>query len=114
MDIIQRNFFRLLLSGSLGMFEKIEPMSAFKWNRLMQIARIQGVSDITLKGIRNSQHEATCNIPDRLVAEAEKEVVAMPAGRQPTSRMANPLFKRRLERIRHDERHAIDCSVETL
>ena len=60
MDIIQRNFFRLLLSGSLGMFEKIEPMSAFKWNRLMQIARIQGVSDITLKGIRNSQHEATC------------------------------------------------------
>ena len=114
MDIIQRNFFRLLLSGSLRMFEKIEPMSAIKWNRLMQIARIQGVSDITLKGIRNSQHEATCNIPDRLVAEAEKEVVAMPAGRQPTSRMANPLFKRRLERIRHDERHAIDCSVETL
>ncbi|MGI6223676.1 MAG: hypothetical protein ACOYJG_08710 [Prevotella sp.] len=114
MDIIQRNFFRLLLSGSLGVFEKIEPMSAFKWNRLMQIAKIQGVTDITLKGIRNYQHEKACNIPDRMVEEAERTVKEQPAQQKPASKMANPLFKRRLAKIRRDERHAMDCSVETL
>lgn len=113
MDIIQRNFFRLLLSGSLGESEKIEPMSAFKWNRLMQIAKIQGVTDITLKGIRNYQQDAACNIPDKMIAEAEQTVKDMPQ-QKPVAKMANLLFKRRLDKIRTGERHAIDCSVETL
>ena len=34
MDIIQRNLFRLLRSGAFGTQEQIEPMSAFKWERL--------------------------------------------------------------------------------
>jgi hypothetical protein len=114
MDIIQRNFFRLLLSGSLGEQENIEPMSAFKWNRLMQIAKIQGVTDITLKGIQNYQQEPACNIPKRMVEEAEQTVKEAPQQQKPVSKMSNTLFKHRLEKIRNGERHAIDCSVETL
>lgn len=32
MDIITRNFFRLLRSGALNEYEQLEPMSNFKWD----------------------------------------------------------------------------------
>ena len=34
MDIVKRNFFRLLRSGAYDSDEQIEPMSAFKWQKL--------------------------------------------------------------------------------
>ena len=57
MDIIQRNFFRLLRSGVLNEYESLEPMSTFKWNRLFQIVKVQGVEDIALKGIKNHTYD---------------------------------------------------------
>lgn len=113
MDIIQRNFFRLILSGSMGEYEPVEPMSPFKWNRLMQIAKIQGVVGLTLKGIKALQYEKTLNIPQELVDKATEEA-SEDVQEENVSKLANPVFKRRLEKIRKGERHAIDCSVETL
>ena len=66
MDIIQRNFFRLLRSGVLNEYESLEPMSNFKWNRLFQIIRVQGVEDIALKGIKNHTYDENANIPKPL------------------------------------------------
>ena len=34
MNIIQRNFFRLLRSGALNEFVSLEPMSHYKWQQL--------------------------------------------------------------------------------
>ena len=38
MNIIQRNFYRLIRNGLFGHQENIEPMSVFKWNKLFQLA----------------------------------------------------------------------------
>lgn len=44
MDIIQRNFLRLLRHGAFGQKEAVEPMSEWKWEKLYQISRIHGVT----------------------------------------------------------------------
>ncbi len=51
MDVVQRNFFRLLRSGTFGGHEPVEPMSAYKWNRLYQMALMHGVAALTADGI---------------------------------------------------------------
>ncbi len=122
MDIIQRNFFRLLRSGALNEFEQIEPMSAFKWNRLIEIVKAQDVVEITLKGLKNHGFDKKMNITPELTAKLESYRASDPATQgsetylrqEPASELSNPLFKRRLEHIRQGERHAIDCSIETL
>ena len=62
MDIIQRNLFRLLRSGTFGAQEQIEPMSAFKWERLYQIAMLHDVIPYAYQGITNcrSQRRDRC------------------------------------------------------
>lgn len=112
MDIIQRNFFRLLRSGVLNEYESLEPMSTFKWNRLFQIIRVQGVEDIAMKGIKNHTYDENANIPKSLVdtlleEEGEQDDVALP-------QMCNSILKKRLKKIQNEERHHIDASMITL
>jgi hypothetical protein len=51
MDITTRNFFRLLRAGAFGKQEKVEPMSACKWRKTMQLAIVHGVEMETYQGI---------------------------------------------------------------
>ena len=51
MDITTRNFFRLLRAGAFGKQEKVEPMSACKWRKTMQLAVVHGVEMETYQGI---------------------------------------------------------------
>jgi hypothetical protein len=51
MDIISRNFFRLLRAGAFDEEEQIEPMSAWKWRRTYQYALMHGVSALLYDGI---------------------------------------------------------------
>ena len=51
MNIIERNFYRLLRVGAFGTKEEIEPISAWKWNRLYQLAEMHDVAPIIYKGI---------------------------------------------------------------
>ena len=44
MDIVKRNFFRLLRSGAYDSDEQIEPMSAFKWQKLYQFSVLHAKS----------------------------------------------------------------------
>ncbi len=55
--IINRNFFRLLRSGAFQTEEQLEPMSAFKWQRLCQIAEKQDVVPYILRGLENSSSQ---------------------------------------------------------
>ena len=53
MNILQRNFFRLLRSGALNEYESLEPMSLYKWQQLAKLVERQGVAEIAVKGLRN-------------------------------------------------------------
>ena len=57
MDVVQRNFFRLLRSGTFGNYEQVEPMSAWKWNRLYQMALMHGVSALVADGIGQHRND---------------------------------------------------------
>lgn len=52
MDVIQRNFMRLLRSGAFGEHEELEPMSEWKWKRLYQLSLIHGVTPWIADGIQ--------------------------------------------------------------
>ncbi|MBQ6064317.1 MAG: hypothetical protein IJK42_12340 [Prevotella sp.] len=112
MNIIQRNFFRLLRSGVLNEYESLEPMSAFKWNRLVQMIEVQGVSPIALKGIKNHTYDENANIPKDLVDILSTQ--AKPTDDKPLPRLSNPVLNKRLHKIQTEERHHIDASMTTL
>ena len=112
MNIIQRNFFRLLRSGVLNEYESLEPMSAFKWNRLIQMIEVQDVSHIALKGIKNHTYDENANIPKDLVDILSTQ--ANPTNDKTLPRLSNPILNKRLHKIQNEERHHIDASMTTL
>ena len=102
MDIIKRNFFRLLRSGALNEYVTLEPMTAFKWKRLFQMSASQNVASIALKGIKNHQYDTNIHIPQKLILglqemteRDEQELVTTPY-------LSNPTLNKRLKKIRHD------------
>ena len=64
MNIITRNFFRLLRSGALNEYEPMEPMSAFKWRRLDQMVHAQHVQRAARKDIKNHQLNKVTKRPE--------------------------------------------------
>lgn len=109
MDIITRNFFRLLRSGALNEFEPLEPMSVFKWNRLDQMVRAQHVENAAIKGVRNHQYDEMMNIPQALVNGISENADA-----QEEPHLSNSFLDHRLQRIEKGEMHAIDTNVGAL
>ncbi len=118
MDIIKRNFFCLLRSGALNEYAKIEPMSRFKWRRLIRLLESQHVLGIAAKGVRNHQYDEGDVIPrdifDELIAEAEAHVSDEATDTANSPKLSNSMLNRRLHHIRTSERHAIDTSLEAL
>ncbi len=109
MNIITRNFFRLLRAGALNEYEPLEPMSAFKWRRLYQMVHAQHVENAALKGIKHHQFDDMTNIPEGLdLQPAESHTPTDEA------RLSNRFLNYRLGKIEHNERHAIDTNVDAL
>lgn len=109
MNIITRNFFRLLRSGALNEYEPMEPMSAFKWRRLDQMVHAQHVERAALKGIKNHQFDEMMNIPEDLANQTPDS-----SAHQEEPRLSNHYLNFRLSRIENAERHAIDTNVDAL
>lgn len=109
MNIITRNFFRLLRSGALNEYEPMEPMSAFKWRRLDQMVHAQHVERAALKGIKNHQFDEMMNIPEDLANQTPDN-----SAHQEEPRLSNYYLNFRLSRIENAERHAIDTNVDAL
>ena len=109
MNIITRNFFRLLRSGALNEYEPMEPMSAFKWRRLDQMVHAQHVERAALKGIKNHQFDEMMNIPEDLANQTPDN-----SAHQEEQRLSNHYLNFRLSRIENAERHAIDTNVDAL
>lgn len=62
MDVVERNFMRLLRSGTFDDDTPIEPMSQWKWNRLHQMALMHGVTALVYDGIRSRNGEFLMNL----------------------------------------------------
>lgn len=114
MDIIKRNFFRLLRSGALNEYVTLEPMTTFKWNRLFQMAASQNVVSIALKGIKNHQYDNNIHMPQKLILDLQEMTDKDEQEWFTNPHLNNPTLNKRLKKIKHDERHAIDTSMETL
>lgn len=76
MNITERNFYRLLRSGAFNTKEQIEPLSAWKWNRLYQMSVMHDVEPIIYKGIERCQDQFFLQIPAQLKEKWNKEKTA--------------------------------------
>lgn len=128
MNIIKRNFLRLLRLGAFGENEVIEPMSKFKWEVIFHIANIHNVVGVIFDGIaKNKENEAL--IPQDIILKYKKildeegygikaqTTEARPSVQLPDaglSHMCNGFLNARLKRIRENEPQSTDASVETL
>lgn len=128
MNIIKRNFLRLLRLGAFGENEVIEPMSKFKLEVIFHIANIHNVVGVIFDGIaKNKENEAL--IPQDIILKYKKildeegyGIKAQTTGSRPSvqlpdaglSHMCNGFLNARLKRIRENEPQSADASVETL
>ena len=69
MDIIKRNFFRLLRCGALGDNEALEPMSLFKWRKLIALVRFKKVDAVAANGANRYSKSQPQEMPPVIVAE---------------------------------------------
>jgi hypothetical protein len=117
MDIIQRNFFRILCSGAFGTQSSIEPMSPFKWRRLMQMVEAQQVMPVFVSGIVKHTSDEGLNLPDDVIGDIKarmSERKALAARIPKTARLSSTFLNRRLKKLMYNELHSIDTSVEAL
>lgn len=98
MDIIQRNFLKLLRIGVFDKKEPIEPMSGWKWNKLYKIAVAHDVTPWIADGIRKCSGDFFLRIQPELMALFEKDRLR-PTIEPESTELTNPLLKRQLEQI---------------
>ena len=117
MDVIQRNFFRILSSGAFNRQSNIEPMSPFKWRRLMQMVDAQQVIPVFVKGISKHSLDEGLRLPDSIIADIKARMNdnRTLSGKVPEKvKLSSRLLNHRLKGIIHNELHSIDTSIEAL
>ena len=110
MDVITRNFFRLLRSGAWNEDEALEPMSHFKWNRLEQMVRAQRVGSIIKAGLKRIGENVWVNIPEEFLADVNEGI----ADSKSRLQLSNAFLNVRFDHIKNEEIHAIDTNVASL
>lgn len=75
MNIITRNFYKLLRAGAFGEEEQIEPMSAWKWRRVYQYSLMHGVQVLAYEGIKRCSDQFFMQLPGDLSDIWEKNVL---------------------------------------
>ena len=117
MDVIQRNFFRILSSGAFNSQSNIEPMSPFKWRRLMQMVDAQQVIPVFVKGINKHSLDEGLRLPDSIIADIKARMNdnRTLSGKVPEKvKLSSRLLNHRLKGIIHNELHSIDTAIEAL
>lgn len=64
LDVIQRNFLRLLRCATFGDREPIEPMSTWKWQRLYNMSLLHGVTGLVFDGIETCSSDFFMQLPN--------------------------------------------------
>lgn len=98
MDIIQRNFLRLLRGGAFNKQEPLEPMSAWKWQRLYQLSQIHGVTPWIADGIQLSARDFALQLPPTLRQQFAGDTTERTEPREP-QHLTNPLLNRKLQHM---------------
>ena len=113
MDIIQRNFFRLIRSGAFNRKEQIEPMSVFKWGKLFQLAIIHDVAEDVYEGLLQCKDQYFLHMTDtqwELWENTISDLRQMPSPENleeneflRADHLTNPVLNRKLQAILDDE-----------
>lgn len=64
MDVVERNFFRLLRSGTFDDMEPVEPMSEWKWNYIYRLSMVHGVTAVVWDGIEHHHDDFFMQLSD--------------------------------------------------
>ncbi len=114
MDIVKRNFIKLLCSGALKEYDPIEPMSNYKWDKLIKMGLSQNVIPQINAGVRNNPYVPEA-MPQSVVDEitAANSLVNAASDAEP-AQLYNPLSRHRLRAIRDKEQQGEDFSFATL
>ena len=107
MNIIQRNFFRLLRCGAFQTTETLEPMSTHKWDKLYQLAIAYQVYPYAYTGLKACKNQFFLMLTD-----AQWQQWEQPTDTDEESddnelvrpdKLTNPLLNRQLQNILDDE-----------
>jgi hypothetical protein len=115
MNIIQRNFFRLIRCGEFKKQEQIEPMSVSKWNKVYQLALMHQVIPSVYAGILQCKDQFFLHLSDKQIKEWEKannEVSQTNKQEEENEllradHLTNPLLNKKLQAILDDEKSDI-------
>ena len=77
MNIIQRNFFRMIRIGAFEQKEQIEPMSVYKWSQLYQLAVLHDVAGYVYEGLQRSKEQFFLHLTDKQWQLWERTVAEM-------------------------------------
>jgi hypothetical protein len=113
MNIIQRNFFRLIRIGAFAQNEQVEPMSVYKWGQLYQLAVMHDVTVYAYEGLQRSKDQFFLHLTDKQWQQWEKTVAEIRKKTREADEesdeflradhLTNPLLNKKLQTILDDE-----------
>lgn len=107
MTIIERNFFRLLRSGAFGTEEQIEPLSAWKWNRLYQLSVMHDVAAWVYQGLQRCSDQFFVQVPEELMKNWSTATTQTDDDDRnemlQADRLTHPVLNHKLQNILDDE-----------
>lgn len=111
MNIVQRNFFRLIRCGAFGTEEQVEPMSVCKWQKLYQLALMHDVTEPVYDGLLRCRDQFLLHLTDKQWEQWAKTAGEKQKAPQPdeeddflrADHLTNPVLNMRLQSILDDE-----------
>ena len=107
MTILERNLFRLLRSGVFGTEELIEPLSAWKWNRLYQLTLMHDVAAWAYQGLQRCSNQFFVQLPQELMDTWSTATTTSDDDEQNemllADRLTHPVLNHKLQNILDDE-----------
>lgn len=125
MQVVIRNFIKLLSAGAFNSNIEIEEMSEFKWKQLLYIAKINKVDDIITSGIIYLENSSDIIIPSKIEEQINKNIFNSKTNvtsfaynykqsKNNIKKFSNPYLNKKLNKIIFEEVHCIDTSIDSL
>ena len=113
MDVLTRNFFRLLRAGAFAHQVEVEPLSAWKWKRLYQLAAMHGVSELIAAGMERCGDQFFVSLAPQRPANLDEEPTEREEATDESelltpTKLTNPLLNHKLQAILDDERSNVE------
>jgi hypothetical protein len=110
MNIVYRNFYKLIRIGLYDQQETVEPMSAFKWSKLLQLAIVHDMVRPVYQGMQKSKNQFFLNLTDkqwkiwdRTIQEQKPATDSDDDAFLSPDHLTNPVLNLKLQNILDDE-----------